>query len=143
MLLGHGSNFARSHLSRHDCFVYHSRSATWSGNGTRLFVYALASNLVMNVYRETSEGAPLRSLIVDAAARFGRIADFEHCQRGWEISDRFHQRPSSRTRESESTPHLAHISFLPTRSSTTSYFPTNTSTIIFIRAHASTTVAFL
>jgi hypothetical protein len=55
-----------------------SRLQAWTSNGTPPFIYALTSDLVGLVYNLTSEDAPLRHLLVDAAARFGRVEDFEH-----------------------------------------------------------------
>jgi hypothetical protein len=55
-----------------------SRLQAWTSNGTPPFIYALTSDLVGLVYNLTSEDAPLRHLLVDAAARFGRVVDFEH-----------------------------------------------------------------
>jgi hypothetical protein len=50
----------------------------WTGNGTPPFIYALTSDLMGVVIDFTSEAAPLRRLLVDAVARFGRVEDFEH-----------------------------------------------------------------
>jgi hypothetical protein len=50
----------------------------WKNHDRPPFVYALRSDVVANMYRETAKDAPVRHLMVDAAARFGRVEAYEH-----------------------------------------------------------------
>lgn len=52
------------------------RIRIWKGAGTAPVMEALTSDKVRRMYANTEENGPLRRLLVDAAARYGREADF-------------------------------------------------------------------